>query len=178
MVLTAALLLSARGILGLATGVGILLFGSVANASEIAVLKYRFLRASVSVPELAKFARTGEVSASLGTYLKLTRKGPQEVQRSLTQTVAVNPVLLYRVLTTPVGELLLDEISQVIHTPDNLANRQSLRSALVKSALGDSKINVIEILQNYPTHDVHVEGDRLAEVYQQLSRLARSLPRF
>jgi hypothetical protein len=162
----------------LTVGAGILLFGSLANASETAIVKYRFLRMPVSVPELAKFAQTGEVSASLGAYLKMTRKAPQEVQKPLNQTVPVNGVLLYRVLNNPVGEVLLDEMSQVIHTPDNLANRQSLRSALVTSALGDNKINIVEILQNYPTQEVHVEGERLAELYGKLSRLSRSLPRF
>jgi hypothetical protein len=164
-----SLLLSVQGVLGLTVGAGIWLFGSLANASETAIIKYRFLRMPVSVPELAKFAQTGEVSASLGAYLKMTRKAPQEAQKPLTQTVPVNSVLLYRVLNTPMGEVLLDEISQVIHTPDNLANRQSLRSALVTSALGDNKINIVEILQNYPTQEVHVEGERLAELYAKLS---------
>ena len=86
-------------------------------------------------------------------------------------------MLLYQLLKTTVGEVLLDRVSEVIHTPDNLANRQALRSALVMSALPDGNITLIETLQNYPTPDVHVEGDRLAEVYGFLSRLAARLPR-
>jgi len=71
---------------------------------------------------------------------------------------------------------MLDRVSEVIHTPTNRANRQSLRSALVISALNDNQITLIEILENYPTADVHVEGDRLADILQQITRLSQGLP--
>jgi hypothetical protein len=173
-----SLVLSIQGCVGLAVGLSILLSGLGADASERAVIKYRILQASVSVPELAGFAKTGEVSASVGSYLKMAGTAPEDVRRPLNEEVKVNPFLLYRVLNTPVGEVLLDKISEVIHTPDNVANRQSLRAALVSSALADGKITLIETLQNYPTQQVHVEGDRLVEVYNQLNQLARRLPRF
>ena len=173
-----SLVLSIQGGVGLAVGLSILLSGLGADASERAVLKYRILQASVSVPELARFAKTGEVSTSVGFYIKMAGTAPQDVRRPLNEEVKVNHFLLSRVLNTPVGEVLLDQISQVIHTPDNLANRQSLRAALVSSALVDGKITLIETLQNYPTQQVHVEGDRLVEVYNQLNQLARRLPRF
>ncbi|MGB3203406.1 MAG: alpha/beta hydrolase [Crinalium sp.] len=173
-----SLVSSIQGCLSLAVGLSILLSGLRADASERVVLKYRILQTSVSVPELAKFAKTGEASGVLWYYLKKTGTATQDVRRPLNEEIKVNPFLLYQVLNTPVGEVLLDQISQVIHTPDNLANRQSLRSALVSSALPDGKITLIETLQNYPTQQVHVEGDRLVEVYNQLNQLARRLPRF
>jgi len=70
----------------------------------------------------------------------------------------------------------LDQASQVIHTPSNRANRQSLRGALVSSALPNGKITLIETLQNYPTPEVHVEGDRLVEVVQRISQVTERLP--
>jgi len=170
-------LLSVRSLLGFAAGMGILLFGTSADASESAVLKYRFLRASISVRELTTFAETGQISTPLGFYLKLAGKDTQEMRRLLKEEVKVNPLLLYQVLKSPFGEVLLDQVSEVVHTPDNLANRESLRAALVSSALPDRNITLLEILQNYPTQEVHVEGERLAEVYGKLSRLARRLPR-
>ncbi len=173
-----SLVLSIQGCVGLAVGLSILLSGLRADASERVVLKYRFLQTSLSVSELARFAKTGEVSTGVGSYLKIPGTTAQDVRRPLNEEIKVNPFILYRVLNTPVGEVLLDQISQVIHTPDNIANRQSLRSALVSSAMNDGKITLIETLQNYPTQQVHVEGDRLAEAYNQLNQLARRLPRF
>jgi hypothetical protein len=147
-----------------------------AEAAQWVVLKYRFLRERVSVPELTTFVKTGELSRTLRAYLKLAKKEPAELRRTLTQEVKVNPTFLYQVLKTPVGDGMLDQVSQVVHTPSNRANRESLRGALVSSALPDGNITLIETLQNYPTPEVHVEGERLAEVIQNISKLIGRLP--
>ncbi|MFP4100428.1 alpha/beta hydrolase [Coleofasciculus sp.] len=168
--------LSKRLILGLITLLGVLPWGVRADAAESVVLKYRFLRETVSVEELTTFAETGELSTSLQAYLKMAGKEPAELRQVLTKEVAVNPILLHRVLNSAPGELLLDQTSQVIHTPTNRANRQSLRGALMSSALPNGKITLIETLQHYPTPEVHVEGNRLVEVVQRISRVTERLP--
>ncbi|MEW6493740.1 MAG: alpha/beta hydrolase [Cyanobacteriota bacterium] len=168
--------LSLRFILGLVTLMGVFHWNTRADAADSVVLKYRFLRETVSVQELTTFAETGELSTSLKTYLRMAGKEPAELRRTLTQEVSANPIVLYRVLNSPPGELLLDQASQVIHTPTNRANRQSLRGALVSSALPNGKITLIETLQNYPTPEVHVEGNRLVEVVQKISQVTKRLP--
>lgn len=165
-----------RFIVGLTTVLG--LFCSVARveAADSVVLRYSFLRERVSVAELATFAETGELSRSLRAYLRMASREPEQLSRTLTQEVEVNPNLLYRVLNTPPGELLLDQVSEVIHTPSNRANRQSLRSALVSSALSDGKITLLETFQNYPTSEVHVNGNRLVEVVGSINLVVGRRP--
>lgn len=163
--------LSLRRALVLMAGAGILLYSTNAVAAEQVVLKYRLFRESISVKELTTLAETGELSSSLRINLALARQDPKEFRRYLTQPVSVNPILLDRVLNSGVGNFLLDEVSQSIHTSSNRANRQALRSALVLSASGDSKITLLETIQNYPTQEVQVEGDRLEDAYLQLRRL-------
>jgi hypothetical protein len=168
---------SLRWILGFVALTSLLFYSTRAEAAEKVVLKYRFLQEKVSVPELATFAQTGELSSSLRSYLKLANKKPDDLRRTLTQEVKVNPTFLYRALNNPLGEGMLDQVSQVIHTPTNRANRESLRGALVSSALPDGNITLIETLQNYPTPEVHVEGDRIAEVMQNIRNWLNRLPR-
>lgn len=168
---------SLRWILGVVALTSILFSSTRAEAAEKVVLKYRFLQEKVSVPELTTFAQTGELSSSLRSYLKLAKKEPNDLRRTLTQDVKVNPTFLYRALNHPLGEGMLDQVSQVIHTPTNRANRESLRGALVSSALPDGNITLIETLQNYPTPEVHVEGDRIAEVMQTIRNWLNRLPR-
>lgn len=167
---------SPRFIVGLVTLLGVFCATTRADAADSVVLKYRFLRATVPVSELTTLAETGEATGSLRTYLRMARREPEELRRTLTQEVRVNPIWLYRVLNSPPGEVLLDRVSQVIHTPNNRANRQSLRGALVSSALSDGNITLIETLQNYPTPEVHVEGDQLVEVVQTINRVVGRLP--
>jgi hypothetical protein len=167
---------SLRLFCGFAAGAGIWLGNLSAEAADSVVLRYRFIRESVSVPELTTFAETGELSSSLRSYLRLAGQNPEEFRKALTNEVKADPIFLYRTLNSTPGELLLDQVSQVIHTPTNSANRQSLRAALVGSALEDRNITLIEVLQNYPTPEVHVDGDRIVEVYGQISNVLGRLP--
>lgn len=169
------LFLSLRRALALMATASILLFNTSAIAADQVVLKYRIFRESISVEELSAFAETGELSNSLRINLALARQDPKAVRRYLTQPVKVNVVLLDRLLNSPVGNLVLDEVSEVVHTPSGKADRQALRSALVISASRDSNISLIEIIQNYPTQAVQVEGDRLESAYRQLRRLGGRL---
>ena len=145
-------------------------------AAESVVLKYSFLRETISVPELSTFTETGELSPSLRAYLKMANKEPNDLGELLTKEIEVEPILLSKLLNSFPGELLLDQLSEVIRTPTGKASRQSLRAALVSSALPDGDITLIEVLENYPTSEVHVEGDRLAEVYNQINGVVRSIP--
>ena len=111
----------------------------------------------------------------LNLLLNQARQDPQTVRNVLTKEVNASPVVLDRLLNNPIGEFLVDQIGQTIHTPSSEANQQALRSAVVLSANKDNKVSLIEIIQNYPTSEVHVEGERLVRTYDQLSLLAERL---
>ncbi|MDJ0659699.1 MAG: alpha/beta hydrolase [Crocosphaera sp.] len=147
------------------------------QAAETVVLKYSILRESVSVEELSHLANTGEASRSLRSYLKLANKEPEELRALLNNNVDVDPVFLSKVLNSFAGSMVLDPVGEVIHTPSKRANRESLRGALVTSALSDKNIRLIEILENYPTEELHVDGDRLAEIYQSIEGFVSNVPR-
>jgi len=161
----------------LAVGItaGMLLSSSNAIAAEQVVLKYRILREKISVRELTRLTETGTLSPTLAAYLKLAGKNPQDIRQPLTQVVKVNPLLLDRVLNSWVGNTVLDQVSQAIHTPSNQANRQALRAAISLSANRDGQLTLMEVLQNYPTREVEVEGDRLVGAFRQLNRLSDRL---
>lgn len=177
------LFLSLRRTLVLVGSAGILLFSSsvllfeppAANAAEQVVLKYRIFRQSISVEELSTFAETGELSRSLRINFALARQDPKAIRQFLTQPVQVNPVFLDRVLNSPVGNFIVDQVSEVVHTPSRRADRQALRSALVLSASRDNNITLIETIQNYPTSEVELEGERLQSAFEQLRRLGGRL---
>ncbi|MDF5725514.1 MAG: alpha/beta hydrolase [Rhizonema sp. PD37] len=155
--------------------VGVLFYSNSAIAAEKIVFKYGIFHATVPVSELTTLAETGEVSLRLNFFLSQAHKDPQTVRNTLRKEVTASPVLLDRALNNPIGEFLLDQIGQTIHTPSDQANQQALRSAVVLSAQQDNKLSLIEILQNYPNQEVDVEGKRLADTYNQLSLLAERL---
>ncbi|WP_013321719.1 alpha/beta hydrolase [Gloeothece verrucosa] len=159
--------------------VGLLWFiAPVAEAAETIILKYSVLRESISVPELSNFVKTGELSSSLKAYLVLAKKNPEQLRQALTDPVKVDGVVLSQILNSFPGEFLLDQVSEVIHTPSKRSSRQALRSALVSSALPDNNVRLIEVLENYPTSEVNVEGDRLVDAYRSIDNIAKRLPKF
>ncbi|PSB03829.1 alpha/beta hydrolase [Merismopedia glauca] len=145
------------------------LYSSSAIAAEKVVLTYGILRQSVPVEDLTTFAETGEMSSGLNFLFKATKQNPERVREVLTEPVDVNVVTLSRALNNPMGELILDRIGEVVRTPDDRANRQALRAALVESASSDNRVSLIEVMQNYPTSEIVVEGKGLARVYRQIS---------
>ena len=144
-------------------------------AAEQVVLNYGIFRESLSVEELSTFAQTGELSRSLRVNFALARQDPKAIRQYLTEPVKVNLVFLDRVLNSRIGNIILDQISQVIYTPSRKADRQALRAALVLSASQDGQVSLIEIIENYPTNEVEVDGKRLEGAYRQLRRLQTSL---
>lgn len=146
-----------------------------AFAAERVVLKYRIFRESLSVEELSTFAQTGKLSTGLKIDLALAQQNPKAIRQYLITPVKVNPIILDRVLNSPVGNVILDELSQVIHSPSGKADRQAWRSALAISASDDGQITLLEIMQNYPTAEIEVDGERLESAYRQLRRLQVSL---
>jgi hypothetical protein len=154
--------------LGLAVVLGVWACGTSAIAAERVSLKYRVFQRSIAVDDLTALAETGEVSRPLRIYLRLAGRDPASVQRSLNQEVEVSPVVLDRALNNEVGNFVLDQIGETIYPSSGEASREAMRSALVISASDDSKVRLIEVIQNYPAQEVVVNGDRLEDAYEQL----------
>jgi len=159
--------------LGLITS--ILLYSTSAFAAQKVVLKYGIFRGSLSVSELTAFAETGKISPALGFYLKAAHRNPQEVRQVLNQEVGVNSLFLSHILNSRIGESLLDQLSQAVHTPSGKKDREALRSSLVVSAAQDNKLTLIEVIQNYPTSEVQVEGKRVVQASDQLRALSERI---
>ncbi|MGI0490660.1 alpha/beta hydrolase [Alkalinema pantanalense CENA528] len=161
---------------GCPIGFSLLWAGSFpAQAAETAIVKYSILRESIPVQDLSEFGKTGTQSPALAAHLKLAKRDPAQVRQSLTDTVKLDKKLADRVLNSPIGDRLLDELSTAIYNPAGVADRQALRAALTLSVQDDGKLSVLEVLEKYPTKEVLIDGDRISEVYQRLRKLEKQL---
>jgi hypothetical protein len=155
-------------------GAGLLAFISPqapAHAAESIVFNYRWLQRTVSVDELSTFAETGEPSEPLAYYLGALDEDPDRVRQVLTQPITIDPVMLDRGLNHPLGYIVLDQLTPIFHTESGEGDRQALRAALVLSASDDETISIIELLQNYPTQELYVEGEQLIDAYTDIAML-------
>lgn len=157
---------------------GLIVRGTPAGAAETVRLNYRGFSRSVPVALLAALAETGESSGSLGGLLDQAGQNPAELRSLLTNPLPTDPVILDRALNSGPGEWALDQLGGSIHTGVGEADRQALRSALVLSASDDNQVTLLEVLQNYPTEEVVLEGDRIQDAYNSLASFLRPLSIF
>jgi hypothetical protein len=148
-----------------------------ARAAEKVVFKYGALRESVSTQELRDFATQGKPSAGLAGYIRKAGGNPQGVQTTLTQPIRVEARLVDRALNSGIGNLVLDRVGETIHPPAKTASRQALRAAIALSVKGDNQLSLLEIIENYPTQEVQVDGNQLAQAYNQINDLAQQAQR-
>lgn len=146
-------------------------------AADDVLLTYRGFSRTVPVSELETLAETGEAPGGLGVLLRQAGQDPQELQRLLTRQLTVNAVTLDRALNSFPGEWLLDQVGTAIRPPAGEASRQALRSALVLSATDDNQITLLEVIQNYPTQTVVVDGVQIQAAYNRLATFIRPLSR-
>lgn len=131
--------------------------------SQKVVFALGLLQESLDMEDLTNFAATGEVPQGWNTYFKLLKLEPEDFRALLTTEAKIEMKFLDGILNNLIGEYILFQVGQVIHTSKDTANIQALRSALILSAAGDNKISMLEILQNYPSQKVVLEGMRLVK---------------
>ncbi len=147
-----------------------------AIAADKIILNYSVLHQSIPVEDLTVFCETEEISPALSDFLRLANQKPQNVRDTLCRKIPVNGVMLSKMLNNPLGGVVLDVFAQVITTPSQKASRESLRGAVVTSALKDNNISIMEVAQSYPTTEVHINGDRLMEIYQKIEGILGTIP--
>ncbi len=137
------------------------------QAAEELVLRYGIFRGSVPVADLNEFAETGETSRSLRRYLRLAKEDPEQFRQFLTAEAPVESRNLDRLLDSPAGDVLLDEFSKYLYTPHQ-DDREALRTALKTAVEDDQKISFLEVLQDYPAKEAHINVRRAISTYQQV----------
>ena len=158
---------------------GLVTLGALPGAAaENVRLNYRGFSRTVPVATLVVLAETGESSGVLDGLLRQAGLEPGKLQSLLISPLAADPILLDQTLNSLPGEWMLDQLGGSIHTGTDGANRQALRAALVLSASDDKQITLLEVLQNYPTAEVVLEGDRIEAAYNSLATFLQPLSIF
>lgn len=137
---------------------GALEIKKVYSAENIFAVYTPFI-ASLRVDSLEQFAKDGTVNPNLRFYLNLARVNEEqtaEFRKALTTPVVVDPVLISRVLNTDEGERLLNYFGSVINIRGGRNGKYILRGALVKAALEQDGLSLINVLRKLAV-DVQID---------------------
>jgi hypothetical protein len=154
----------------MSAGVAISLTPSQASSSEKIIFTYGGLTQSIPLEELQDFADTGKVSPALDTLLSYGEQNPFFMRWILRQEFPANNKLISDLLNSTPGEYVLSQTGNVVSSKAERANVTALRGALVASAEDNNSVSLIELLENYPTQDVYVNGKILAKLRENLNQ--------
>lgn len=158
----------------ISAGALIFLTPSRASSSEKVIFTDGGLSQSVSLEELQDFADTGKVSPALNTLLKHGEQNPFIIRRILRQEFPANNRLISDLLNTIPGEYVLSQTGNIVSSKTEIANVTALRGALVTSASDNNLISLIELLENYPTQEVYVNGKILTNLRENFVHFVES----
>jgi hypothetical protein len=130
---------------------------------------------SIAIADLARFAETGETTRQIRSYFRLANVDPEQVRALLNRKVKVELQLVDRLLGNVLGEYVLFQASEVIHTRSRQADILAMRSAIILSLQDDNQISPIEFLQRYPTQQVYIDGIALLEVARFVQRTQQNV---
>ena len=134
-------------------------------AAEQVVLSYGSLEVSIPIDSLEAFAREGQVDDDLDSYLRSTSVEERaELQEILLTPIEVSPATLSRFLYSASGEVLLQYLGNLIQTDSRLNGFYALRSAVVLAAADAEGLTLLNVLQQFPTPTVRVDGPQALRV--------------
>ncbi|AFZ36912.1 protein of unknown function DUF1400 [Stanieria cyanosphaera PCC 7437] len=147
-------------------------------AAEKITLSWGLLKFSLSVKSLETFARSGKVEPELNFFLtKIKPEQKQKIQNFLQAKYEVKPVTVARLAYTSVGTKLLQNLGEIIQTPQKENGFYSLRSAVILAAANPEGITPIALLNHLPT-DIEINLVKLIKLAKQVNHLLQQTEQF
>ncbi|MBF2018383.1 MAG: alpha/beta hydrolase [Rivularia sp. T60_A2020_040] len=148
-----------------------------AISAERLKLSFGIVERSISVDSLEIYAKTGEVNDELAAYFRyIPEASQQELREVLLAPIPLRSVEVSQFLYSPIGEKLLENISQIFQSEfrnRNQATRNKLRrssgfyatrSALILAAIEPNNFTLINILRKFPSQTISIDLFRSLEI--------------
>ena len=126
------------------------------------------ISASIKVKDLQIFAETGETTKTISQALGISKVSPNTVRGLMTLEVGANVTNIARVLYSNLGQNVTTGIAEVVQTRHNYESDKALRSAIILAAADDNRISVLEVLEKYPTDEMHINVSKINEIVEKV----------
>jgi predicted dienelactone hydrolase len=150
---------SLKRVAGLLGAIALTQFGasSSAIAADTVVMRLGLFTESISLAELQKAAKTGELPGSLQPYAK----GLSEQQRrffleALGINIPMNVVTINRLVNTQIGTTILNDFATALARKDK-AGVQALRAGLVLGSTAPQGLSILSFIAAYPSKRLEID---------------------
>jgi hypothetical protein len=146
---------------------------SVSALEEIQFKPKFLLEDPLPLKDLEAFVKTGKASGDLQFLLDLIVSfgslSEQEVQEFLGNPTKVNTQLVDRFLSSAMGEVLVQEVMDVMQPSGTDPNQWRELSAAISAASQDGQVSVLEVLQNYQPDLLEIDVQRVTNVQKRIN---------
>ncbi|MGK7874040.1 MAG: alpha/beta hydrolase [Xenococcaceae cyanobacterium] len=134
------------------------------SAAERIYFNYGALGLSIGVDSLETFAKEGTINKELDFYLRRVSEEDQaKFREALLKREDINPVQLYRFLSTPMGEEILTQIGNLINIQGGRNGKYGIRAAVFQAAADPEGLTILNFMRKFPTN-MQLNTDNILEV--------------
>lgn len=141
------------------------------NAAETIIVRQGIMSLSLAIEDLETLANTGKAPPGLRGYeLFLSPQQKQQVLAAFNSQIGIPPTAVRNLLTTQIGENILEEIATITRTPDPQTAGADIKTALLEAAENESGLSILGFLQSYPNSELRIDIDVAFDVFSRLNR--------
>ena len=142
-------------------------------AQEIEV-SYGILQSSIAIEKLEQFLKNGNPEEDISILANnLNPEQLTDLRRLLLTPIELNSVEISQFFSTPIGENILQQVTQIIETGSERADFYAIRSALILAAAEQPQsFTILDVLQKYPIDSIKINLERSLELADKLRTLS------
>ena len=127
-----------------------------AIAADTVVVRLGLFTESISLAELQKAAKTGELSGSLQPYVKrLSEQQRRFLLGALGMNVPMSVVTVNKLVNTQIGTTILNDFATALARKDK-AGVQALRAGLVLGSTAPQGLSILSFIAAYPSKRLEI----------------------
>ncbi|MBE9137288.1 alpha/beta hydrolase [Nodosilinea sp. LEGE 07088] len=139
------------------TLVAALVLAPGATAADQVTLTYGPFERHIPTTSLEIYAQEHQVDEHLAPYLRsLTPERQQNLHQLLTTRLDIGVVSLSQMLYSPMGEVLLRRLGELVQTEGRQNGLYGLRSALVIAAASPEGLTLLNVMRQFPTSTLRI----------------------
>ena len=111
------------------------------------------------------------ISQALG----ISKVNPNQVRGFIALEIEADVANLGTVLYSNLGLNITKGVAEVVQTRHNYESDKALRSAIILAAADDNRISVLEILEKYPTEEMHIDVGKINQIVEKVKETIGNL---
>ncbi|NET79955.1 MULTISPECIES: alpha/beta hydrolase [Okeania] len=158
------------------------------NAAKQISLGHKDLNILIPVSALENYAKTGEISYELASYMLLLEAEKEDKYRDLLHNrYNFPPQIVSQFINSPMGELFLKNLGKVIKTSSNSENEnlttvengaEEIRTALLKAANDAEGLTIINFIRHFPSDTIWFDTKEIFAVTEKIAAVQEDTKTF